>query len=318
MKKLEIESSLNKGPAPSSPDHTVADDAMKSSPNDIRGTERGVVGVSSREINLKSATVRPYVRSKMPRLRWTPDLHHCFVHAVDSLGGEDRATPKLVLQIMDVKGLTISHVKSHLQMYRSMKHEQMIQEAAMEAKNNGKEPQMNPSNYLSHSMCYQQNRQLNGKGSVNNYALLHQALGVRNPAANGRLALRNASFPPQRKDKKGLWIGKKVKEPFLHEEEEEQTSKEWEQTPDNYIIFKDLLKSCNGKETHDQEKMSAGATGCNASNQSPEELDGIAERTDGDRMSLSLNSKVSESFLRLRKAKNSSDVNDVSLELTLA
>lgn len=36
-----------------------------------------------------TARVRQYVRSKMPRLRWTPDLHLSFVHAVERLGGQE-------------------------------------------------------------------------------------------------------------------------------------------------------------------------------------------------------------------------------------
>lgn len=42
------------------------------------------------EIGLGHTAVRPYVRSKAPRLRWNTALHHCFVDAVESLGGEER------------------------------------------------------------------------------------------------------------------------------------------------------------------------------------------------------------------------------------
>ena len=43
---------------------------------------QGKMGSCGRE-----GSVRQYVRSKVPRLRWTPELHRCFVHAIDSLGG---------------------------------------------------------------------------------------------------------------------------------------------------------------------------------------------------------------------------------------
>ncbi|KAK9267379.1 hypothetical protein L1049_009804 [Liquidambar formosana] len=231
------------------------------------------------DISLRSPpAVRPYIRSKMPRLRWTPDLHHCFVHAVQRLGGEDRATPKMVLQIMDVKGLTISHVKSHLQMYRSMKHEQMMQDAATDDKMNDTVRGVFHSNCTSHSIPnYQQNPHQREMGFINTNPFLYQSQGTQ---CLEELAL----------GKRKLETG-------------------FEKRASGSLSYQE------GRDEH--ENLLLTAAGCESNIQRLESLYGTSHTVVDGTMSQSLDSEASQTLLKLSDAKTA-DVNDVSLDLTLA
>lgn len=84
----------------------------------LSSIENHKMGMQNQDMNLVLST------DAKPRLKWTSELHQRFVEAVAQLGGADKATPKTLMRVMGIPGLTLYHLKSHLQKYRLGKSQQ--------------------------------------------------------------------------------------------------------------------------------------------------------------------------------------------------
>lgn len=78
----------------------------------------GDSGGSTDDAAAVAAVVAHCPNEERIRLKWSQALHERFLAAIDKLGGPDAATPKRIQKAMSVEGLTLFHIKSHLQKYR--------------------------------------------------------------------------------------------------------------------------------------------------------------------------------------------------------
>lgn len=65
------------------------DNKEESDEEDVIEVEEDSSDQKETDNDAEKKNVRRYVRSKLPRLRWTPDLHRTFVHAIERLGGQE-------------------------------------------------------------------------------------------------------------------------------------------------------------------------------------------------------------------------------------
>ncbi|GJM84729.1 hypothetical protein PR202_ga00428 [Eleusine coracana subsp. coracana] len=85
-------------------------------PSRTTGMAEAAMALKS-EVRETSGTVTDIRDLRKSRLSWTMQLHCQFIRAVNSLGSE-KAVPKKILEVMNVKHLTRQQVASHLQKYR--------------------------------------------------------------------------------------------------------------------------------------------------------------------------------------------------------